>query len=127
MPRAAICTPDVRSASRTSSLVDALPAQLGLKKTVKATLANPSATAQAIPTIDASPLLKLDVGQMAATAKPSLNKSTSLLTDGTVAQLGQLLNLKVPGASATTLLSALQGQVDDVSGTVTDQVDSAVV
>src|SRR4051794_26375667 len=49
------------SALASGSLVDALPAQLGLRKTVKATLANPSVTDQAIPTIDASPILKLDV------------------------------------------------------------------
>jgi len=107
------------------SLVDALPAALGLKKTVKATLGmKPQAfTAKAI---SASPLVDLNVGALTASASRSLNKSRSVLTDGQVAQLGQLLDVKKAAGSATTLLSTLEGQVNSVSSTVTDQVNSVL-
>jgi hypothetical protein len=107
------------------SLVDALPAQLGLKKTVKATLGMKpqSSTAQHI----AAPgLIDVNVGALSALANLGLNKSHSVLTDGSVLQLGQLLNLKAASGSATTLLTTLQGQVNQVSNTVTSQVDSAL-
>ncbi|MDQ1695834.1 MAG: hypothetical protein QOJ03_1187 [Frankiaceae bacterium] len=113
------------SALASGSLVDALPTQLGLKKTVKATLGMAPQKFTDIP-IDASPLLKLNVGSLTANAQKSINSSTSVLTDGTVAQLGQLLNVKGVAGSATTLLSALQSQVNSVSSTVTDQVDSVL-
>ena len=107
------------------SLVDALPAQLGLKKTVKATLGMrpQSSTAQHI----AAPgLIDVNVGALTALANLGLNKSHSVLTDGSVLQLGQLLNLKAASGSATTLLSTLQGQVNQVSNTVVSQVDNAL-
>ena len=113
------------SALASGSLVDALPTDLGLKKTVKATLGMPAQKFTDIP-IDASPLLKLNVGALTANAQKGINSSTSVLTDGTVAQLGQLLNVKAVGGSATTLLTALQKQVNGVSGTVTDQVNSVL-
>src|SRR3954468_21482965 len=98
------------------SLVDALPAALGLKKTVKATLGmKPQAfTAKAI---SASPLVDLNVGALTASPSESLNKSRSVLTDGQVAQLGQLLDVKKAAGSAPTLLSTLEGQVNSVSST----------
>jgi hypothetical protein len=107
------------------SLVDALPAQLGLKKTVKATLGMKpqSSTAQHI---SAPGLIDVNVGALSALANLSLNKSHSVLTDGSVLQLGQLLNLKAASGSATTLLTTLQGQVNQVSNTVTSQVDNAL-
>lgn len=108
------------------SLVDALPAELGLKKVVKATLTTGPKSDQALPTIDASPVLKLNVGQLAASALTTSNTSHSVLTDGTVAQLGQLLNVKAVGGSAGTLLSTLEGNVNQVSSTVSDQVSSAL-
>jgi hypothetical protein len=107
------------------SLVDALPAQLGLKKTVKATLGMKpqSSTAQHI----AAPgLIDVNVGALSALANLGLNKSHSVLTDGSVLQLGQLLDLKAASGSATTLLSTLQGQVNQVSNTVASQVDNAL-
>jgi LPXTG-motif cell wall-anchored protein len=107
------------------SLVDALPSELGLKKTVKATLGMKaqSSTAQHI---TAPGLVDLNVGALTASATQSLNKSGSLLTSGTVAQLGQLLDVSRAAGSATTLLSTLEGQVDQVSTTVTDQVTTAL-
>lgn len=107
------------------SLVDSLPDALGLKKTVKATLGMRPQTFTRLP-IDASPLLKLNVGALTATAQQDLNKSTSVLTDGSVLQLGQLLDLKAASGAATTLLSTLQTQVNSVSSTVTNQVSSAL-
>ena len=107
------------------SLIDALPTDLGLKKTVKATLgmAPQSSTAQHI----AAPgLIDVNVGALSALANLNLNKSHSVLTDGSVLQLGQLLNLKAASGSATTLLSTLQGQVNQVSDTVVSQVDNAL-
>jgi hypothetical protein len=107
------------------SLINALPAQLGLKKTVKATLGMKpqSSTAQHI----AAPgLIDVNVGALSALANLKLNKSHSVLTDGKVMQLGQLLDLKTATGAATTLLSTLQGQVNQVSNTVTNQVDNAL-
>jgi hypothetical protein len=107
------------------SLVDALPSSLGLKKTVKATLGmqSQSSTAQHI---TAPGLVDLNVGSLTASAQHKLNKSTSVLTNGTVAQLGQLLDVGRAAGNATTLLSTLEGQVDQVSTTVTDQVTSVL-
>src|SRR4051812_24314819 len=107
------------------SLVNALPDALGLKKTVKATLGMKPQSFTRLP-IDAQPLVHLNVGALTASATQTLNKSHSVLTDGTVAQLGQLLDVKKTAGSATTLLSALQGQVSSVSDTVTNQVSSAL-
>jgi len=114
------------SSLASGSLVDALPAQLGLKKTVKATLGmRPQATvAQHI--ADPLGLLDVNVGALSANAQRSLNKSSSVLTNGTVGQLGQLLNLKAASSGATTLLSTLQGQVNQVSNTVTNQVSNVL-
>src|SRR4051812_29891061 len=89
------------SALASGSPIDALPTDRGLKKPVKATLGMPAQKFTDIP-IDASPLLKLNVGSLTANAQKSVNASTSVLTDGTVAQLGQLLNVKAVGGSATT-------------------------
>jgi hypothetical protein len=113
------------SSLASGSLVDALPTDLGLKKVVKATLGQPAQSYTDIP-IDASPLLKLDVGALTANAQPNVNTSTSVLTNGTVAELGQLLDVKAVTGAATTLLAQLQDQVDAVSGTVTDQVESVL-
>lgn len=113
------------SSLASGSLVDALPTDLGLKKVVKASLGQPAQQFTDIP-IDASPLLKLDVGSLTANAQRNVNTSTSVLTNGTVAELGQLLNVKALTGKATTLLAALQQQVDQVSGTVTDQLESVL-
>lgn len=113
------------SAIASGSLVDALPTDLGLKKTVKATLGMAPQKFTDIP-IDASPLLKLNVGSLTASAQRAANKSTSVLTDGTVAQLGQLLDIKKAAGASTTLLNTLETQVNSVSTTVTDQVSSVL-
>ena len=113
------------SALASGSLVDALPSALGLNKVLRVTLGQPAQHLTDIP-INASPLLDVNVGTLAARATKSVNSSQAVLTDGTVAQLGQLLNLKAATGGATTLLSTLETQVNGVSGTVTDQVQSAL-
>ena len=107
------------------SLVDSLPVDLGLKKSLKATLgmAPQSSSAQHI---NVPGVVDLNVGGLAALAQANLNKASSVLADGSVLQLGQLLDLKAAGSQATTLLSTLQTQVNSVSNTVTNQVSSAL-
>ncbi|MBV9293605.1 MAG: hypothetical protein JO222_14245, partial [Frankiales bacterium] len=94
------------SSLASGSLINALPSALGLNKVVKASLGMKPQSFTDIP-IDASPLLKLNVGSLTASAKQGMNTSHSLLSDGTVAQLGQLLNLKAVSTGSTTLLSTL--------------------
>ncbi|HEU5034917.1 MAG TPA: hypothetical protein VFT62_09205 [Mycobacteriales bacterium] len=113
------------SSLASGSLIDALPTNLGLKKIVKATLGMAPQKFTDIP-INASPLLNLNVGALTASAQHTANTSTSVLTDGTVAQLGQLLDVKKAAGSATTLLTTLENQVNTVSSTVTDQVSSVL-
>jgi len=76
--------------------------------------------------VSAPGLVDLTVGALNASASHHMNKSGSVLSNGTVAQLGQLLKVSKAADSATTLLSTLEGQVDNVSGTVTDQVNSVL-
>lgn len=108
------------------SLVDALPAQLGLKKTIKATLGMRPQSSVAQHIADPLGLLDVNVGALTANAQQTLNKSTSVLTDGTVGQLGQLLDLKAATGATNTLLSTLQGQVNQVSNTVSNQVSNVL-
>ncbi|MBV9291470.1 MAG: LPXTG cell wall anchor domain-containing protein, partial [Frankiales bacterium] len=96
-----------------------------LNKVVKASLGMKPQAFTDIP-IDASPLLKLNVGALTAKAQHSVNASRSILTDGTVAQLGQLLDIKGVSGNATTLLATLEKSVNGVTNTVTDQVSSVL-
>jgi len=106
------------------SLIDALPVNLGLKKTLTATLsANPadgikSSTAQSI---NASPLIDVTVGGQLAKALKLSNTSSSTLTDGKILDLGSLLQIPAAG---TTLLNTVQDTLNqaDVAG----QIDSAI-
>ena len=106
------------------SLIDALPTNLGLKKTLTATLsANPadgikSSTAQSI---NASPLIDVTVGGQLAKALKLSNTSSSTLTDGKILDLGSLLQIPAAG---TTLLNTVQDTLNqaDVAG----QIDSAI-
>jgi hypothetical protein len=107
------------------SLVDALPDALGLKKTLRATLGSKPQSFTRLP-VHAEPLLSLDVGKLDASATAAVNHSSSVLSNGTVAELGQLLDVKAAGGSATTLLNQLETSVNGVSSTVTDQVSSVL-
>ena len=107
------------------SLVDSLPVDLGLKKSLKATLGM-SPQSSSAQHISVPGIVDLNVGGLTALAQADLNKASSVLADGSVLQLGQLLDLKAAGSQATTLLSTLQTQVNSVSNTVTNQVSSAL-
>jgi hypothetical protein len=107
------------------SLLDQVLSALNLNKTIKATLGMAPQAFTDIP-VDASPLLKVDVGKLAASALGTGNTGESLLAGGTVGELGDLLNLKSTAGSATTLLSSVQGTVNGVSNTVTNQVSNAL-
>jgi len=113
------------SSLASGSLVDSLPVDLGLKKSLRATLGmRPQASSAqhiAVPGI-----VDLNVGGLTALAQGDLNKATSVLTDGSIMQLGQLLDLKSATGGATTLLNTLQGQVNQVSSTVSNQVDNVL-
>jgi len=111
------------SSVASGSLVKALPAQLGLGKVLTAHLGQ-KLTDQGIH-VPAAPLVDLSVAPLASTALASGNSSHSLLTTGKVAELGQLLDLKQAGA-ATTLINQLQSQVNTITPTVNDQLNSAL-
>ena len=111
------------SSVASGSLVKALPSQLGLGKVLTAHLGQ-KLTDQGIH-VPAAPLVDLSVAPLASTALASTNSSHSLLTTGKVGELGQLLNLKQAGA-ATTLINQLQNQVDAITPTVNDQLNSAL-
>jgi len=113
------------SSLASGSLVDSLPVDLGLKKSLRATLGmRPQASSAqhiAVPGI-----VDLNVGGLTALAQGDLNKATSVLTDGSIMQLGQLLDLKSATGAGTTLLSTLQSQINSVSNSVTSQVTNAL-
>lgn len=106
------------------SLIDALPTNLGLKNTVKATLSsNPadSVKSSAAQSINASPLINVTVGGQAAKALASENSSSSDLTDGKILDLGSLLQIPAAG---TTLLNTVQGAINQAD--VTGQINTAI-
>jgi hypothetical protein len=106
------------------SLVSALPDVLGLGHSVTARLGmKPQTFTRA--RINLSPVVDVNAGQLTASALGKANTARAVLADGSVLQLGQLLNLSVPSAG-TSLLSTLQGQVNGVTSTVTDQLNSVL-
>jgi len=114
-------TSEATSMLASGSLADTL----GLTKIEKATLANPSASdpGQAV---NADPIADLQVGGLSANVGALANRASANLLSGNVAKLGSLLDIKAAASSSTTLLSSLQGQVNQVSDTVTNQVNSAL-
>lgn len=106
------------------SLIDALPTNLGLKKTLTATLSSDpaeSAKSSAAQSINASPLINVTVGGQLAKAQKLDNTSSSNLTDGKILDLGSLLQIPAAG---TTLLNTVQGAINQAD--VTGQVNAAV-
>ena len=101
---------------------------LHLTKVEKASLSSPSASDPGTNFTDPTGLglADLQIGGLAANVGQLTNTATANLLSGDVAKLGQLLNLKSATGSATTLLSSLQTQVNQVSNTVTGQVNSAL-
>ena len=108
------------SSVASGSLVKALPAQLGLGKVLTAKLGQ-NLKDSSLPTIAADPLAHIDVGGLTAKALTGVNASSSVLTNGSVAELDQLLKLK-----GVDLLGSLQSNVNQVSDTVDSQLDSAL-
>jgi LPXTG-motif cell wall-anchored protein len=110
------------SSIASGSLVDSLPGGLGktLGKVLTAKLGE-NKRDSVIPRINAAPIADLNVGPLRATALRGLNKSSSVLLNAKLAELGGLLNLK-----GVDLLGALQSNVQTVSDTVTSQLDSAL-
>lgn len=90
------------------SLVKGPLAPLGLDKVVEATLANPAPAAFTQIPVHADPIATLDVGALTAavTKSTAANTSHAVLTDGSVAKLGQLLS--------TTGLNAVTDQLNKV-------------
>lgn len=111
------------------SLVDALPAELGLKKTVKATLSGQQSASDNSRDIAADPLVNLNIGPLSALAKTSLNQATATLTDGWVAKLGALLNTTAAGNQAVSQIQQalqqanVQGQVNTAVNQITDALN----
>jgi LPXTG-motif cell wall-anchored protein len=114
-------TSEAKALLASGSLADAL----GLTKAETATLTNPSASdpGQAV---NADPVADLQVGGLTANVGALTNTATANLLSGNVARLGSLLDVKSAAGSATTLLSSLQSQVNQVSNTVTGQVNNAL-
>jgi LPXTG-motif cell wall-anchored protein len=112
------------SSVASGSLVKALPTDLGLGKVLTAKLGQ-SLHDSSLPAIAADPLAHIQVGDLTSKALTGINSSHSVLTTGKVAELGQLLDLRQAGA-ATTLINQLQNQVDQITPTVNDQLNSAL-
>src|SRR5436190_1829744 len=111
------------SSVASGSLVKVLPIP-GLSKVLTARLGQ-NLKDSALPPIAADPLVNLHVGDLAAKALTGVNASHSVLVNGKVGDLGQLLDLKALGKNIT-LIDALNQQVDGVSSQVTDQLDAAL-
>jgi LPXTG-motif cell wall-anchored protein len=112
------------SSLASGSLIDALPSNLGLKKTLTATLsADPaeSVKSSAGPSVNAAPLINVTVGGQTAKALKLANSSTSTLTDGKILDLASLLQIPAAG---TTLLNTVQGALS--SADVNGKVNSAI-
>ena len=122
------------SGAKTTSQATALLASgslaeaLGLNKAQTATLAHPSSTDPGQSFTDPTGLgiADLQIGNLSANVGQLTNAAAANLLSGDVAKLGQLLNLKAATGSATTLLSSLQTQLNQVSNTVTGQVNNAL-
>jgi LPXTG-motif cell wall-anchored protein len=106
------------------SLVDALPSNLGLKKTLQATLSGNAADGlktSEVKTITAAPLIDVTVGGQSARAQKLVNSSSSNLTNGKILDLGSLLQIPAAG---TTLLNTVTGALNQAD--VTGKVNSAI-
>lgn len=117
-------TSEAKALLASGSLAEAL----GLNKAQTATLAHPSASdpGQSFTDPTGLGLADLQIGNLNANVGQLTNAAAANLLSGDVAKLGQLLNLKAATGSATTLLSSLQSQVNQVSNTVTGQVNNAL-
>jgi LPXTG-motif cell wall-anchored protein len=117
------------------SLIDSLPAQLGLAKTIKASLdgaQSASFDALSIPASQTQGLLSLNVGPLRAAVSGLTNNASAELVNADVLNLGALLGAKTNGATTTLVktvqdnVSAIQSQVQSTLSNVVSQVNSAV-
>jgi LPXTG-motif cell wall-anchored protein len=112
------------------SLIDALPAQLGLAKTIKASLSGPQSVSDNAREINVKPLLDVNVGPLTALARGDLNAATAELLNGNVLNLGALLGTAGAGSQVLSTLqnalNSLQVTVGNTTQTVTNAVNSTV-
>jgi LPXTG-motif cell wall-anchored protein len=109
--------------------------QLGLSKTIKASLNGVQSAASdglAIPASTTQGLLSLNVGPLRAKVAQLANNSSAELLNADVLNLGALLGAKTNGATTTLVktvqdnVSAIQSQVQSTLNNVVSQVNSAV-
>ena len=109
--------------------------QLGLSKTIKATLNGVQSAASdglSIPASTTQGLLSLNVGPLRAKVGQLANTSSAELLDANVLNLGALLGAKTNGATTSLVktvqdnVSAIQSQVQNTLNNVVSQVNSAV-
>ena len=109
--------------------------QLGLSKTITATLGGVQSAASdglSIPASQTQGLLSLNVGPLRAAVAQLSNSSSAELLNADVLNLGALLGAKTNGATTTLVktvqdnVSAIQSQVQSTLNNVVSQVNSAV-
>src|SRR4051794_4053396 len=102
--------------------------QLGLSKTIKATLNGVQSAASdglSIPASTTQGLLSLNVGPLRAKVGQLANNSSAELLNADVLNLGALLGAKTNGAT-TTLVKTVQDNVGAIQSQVQSQLDSVV-
>jgi LPXTG-motif cell wall-anchored protein len=110
------------------NLVEALPAQLGLSKTIKASLdgaQSASSDALSVTSAQTDGLLSLNVGPLRAAVSQLNNSASAELLNADVLNLGALLGAKTNGAT-TTLVKAVQDNVSSIQTQVQSQLDNVV-
>src|SRR3954447_10278397 len=132
-----LSTVDAKTASLSTATLASgnLTDQLGLSKTIKASLDGVQSAASdglSIPASQTQGLLSLNVGPLRAAVAQLNNSSSAELLDADVLNLGALLGAKTNGATTTLVktvqdnVSAIQGQVQTALNNVVSQVNSAV-
>lgn len=102
--------------------------QLGLSKTIKASLDGVQQAASdglSVPASSTQGLLSLNVGPLRAAVTQLTNQSSAELLDADVLNLGALLGAKTNGAS-TALIKTVQDNVSAIQSQVQNQLDAVV-
>jgi len=110
------------------NLVDSLPAQLGLSKTIKADLDGVQSAASdslSVTSAQTDGLLALNVGPLRAAVSQVNNQSSAELLDADVLNLGALLGAKSNGAT-TQLVKTVQDNVSNIQNTVQSNLNTVV-
>jgi LPXTG-motif cell wall-anchored protein len=120
---------DPTSSESTATLASGnLTDQLGLSKTIKATLSGVQSAASdglSIPASQTQGLLSLNVGPLRAAVSQLSNSASAELLNADVLNLGALLGAKTNGAT-TTLIKAVQDNISSIQSQVQSQLDSVV-